>query len=588
MEVTVKCDCALDDGSGHVGAACFHPRKGSVVISCGDQLFEIDALSGAHLWSAPYGRNLLGDVRLISFIDSKSGALNLVVAFQRGDIQVWDSETLQIRDHIAPSRKDESRPIACWACASIGGDPFAFISRTSGGIERVGLSSRRSSKSVKSDGKWKATSIAFSSQLIVAGSDTGDLRFLDPKTLNVLHLFSPSADNKSQHQALNSIFRTAIVSLSFCRMFPHILLSSFQKGGLVLWNLESSLLDDAVPTGPGGLVDAQFHPWFPIVLTVSARGEMTAWDIVVDLRKHAKLRKSTSFMACNFNRTMQGYYRRILPYVPPPNPAPCSKLYLHHTQNLCTVLTSRPEVNRGPGHGNYMLIYSFIDALHPYSLLPMASTCSCPVNLLQNDGVGSNVSDDLSEDLLYFVRSNKVACVSLSQPDVSPRSVASIPSMDSDGKLLRPLHLTRSLRYPLICIAMHASNYRTISHNAGIWKIMLIDVSGKGHEPVDCEADDEHEGRELFFVGIGAPAKPKASRLSAAHSTADRSVSRSKVEDGWSFVMAGRDALFAGDRLIVVSENGNSISLFQLPESSDPAHVTSWQVISKDQLYTLC
>eukprot|EP00291_Cryptomonas_curvata_P020027 CAMPEP_0172164484 /NCGR_PEP_ID=MMETSP1050-20130122/7871_1 /TAXON_ID=233186 /ORGANISM="Cryptomonas curvata, Strain CCAP979/52" /LENGTH=304 /DNA_ID=CAMNT_0012834827 /DNA_START=314 /DNA_END=1225 /DNA_ORIENTATION=+ len=303
MEPKVRCDLVLD-GINHVTAACFHPKKPTIMFGSGDQIIEVDVLSGATLWRSPAGSPGLGDVRLMSFLETKVDSLSLVTAHQHGDIMLWDSESLQVRDHIAPSKKDEGRAATCWVCVNVGGDPFAFLSRGSTGLERVGLSSRRVSKGLKIDGKWKATSIAYSPrQLVVAGSDSGDLRFFDPKTLSTLHTFSPSGDGKGQTQMMSSILRSAVVSLSFCPQQPHMLLSSFQRGGLALWNLNTSSLDAAAATSSGRLVDAHFHPWMPVILTLSDRGDVSAWHVSTpSAARQAELQESGLLQPCNLAR----------------------------------------------------------------------------------------------------------------------------------------------------------------------------------------------------------------------------------------------------------------------------------------------
>ena len=95
---------------------------------------------------------------------------------------------------------------------------------------------------------------------------------------------------------------------------------------------------------------------------------------------------------------------------------------------------------------------------------------------------------------------------------------------------------------------------------------------------MNCEDDDETEGRELFFLGIGAPAKPRVSRLTVPRNILDRSGSESKQDERWSVVLGGRDALFSRNYLLLVSENGCGISILKLPESPDTAHIASWQV----------
>ena len=586
MEPSVQCNAVLE-GNGHFTAACFHPQRPSIVLGCGDQIFEVDGMSGENLWCASASHGL-GDIRLISFLEGKADILNLAIAFQHGDIQLWDSESLQVKDHITPHKKDEGHPAICWVCVNIGGEPFAFLSRGSTGLERIGLSSRRASKPIRADGKWRPTCISYSPrQMIVAGSDSGDLRFLDPKTLNIIHTFVPAIDTKHHFSSSNSIFRTAVVSLSFCPQQPHVLLSSFQGGGLALWNLNTSVLDTAVSTGSAKLIDAMFHPWIPAILTLTSRGEMSAWNFNTNpMTRRAELNPSQLFRPFNFMRLDHAYHCHVLPYLPAPSSARHSKLLFHSTHNIFTILNSPDPESHWAFSATEVsrkLIYRFVDTLCPYSLSPISSVCPCPTDLLEKDGTSSDLLGDFNEDKIYYIRRNRLISMNVSQSDSNPSTVAALPEVDSDGKLLRPLHLTYSHRCPLVAVAMLAVDHvasSSISQRSGCapvaWKVALVDVALRESEGVDAEADDEQEGRELFFIGIGAPAKPQQSRLSSP--PVDRSTTGATLADKWNVILDGRDAVFCGDRMILLLANGVDVSLFRLPESADSAHMASWQV----------
>jgi hypothetical protein len=388
---------------------------------------------------------------------------------------------------------------------------------------------------------------------------------------------------------MSSILRSAVVSMSFCPQQPHMLVSSFQRGGLALWNLSTSSLDAVIATSggrPGRLVDAHFHPWMPLILTLTERGDVSAWHVSAHPRQ-AELQKSRMLLPCNLARLEQAYCRRHLPYLPPPALAGHSKLLLHPAHNLCTVLTARRAAPAGycADAAAHQLLFALADPLCPYSLSPAATVCVCPTGLLERDSREAGPAHGLpaladDSDSVYFVRGGRVACMSASDPDARPALVATLPEVDVHGRALRPLHLTHSARLPLVAVAMRAADGpgpRPAGGGEGAWRVAVLEVGRRECDgDGDGDGDEEEDGRQLFFLGIGAPARPQPSRLSAPPARAERG----GAGDRWSAVVEGRDAVFARERavLLLVWESGGGVSVLALPDSPDPPHVAAWQV----------
>ncbi|KAJ1487111.1 hypothetical protein T484DRAFT_1745253 [Baffinella frigidus] len=188
-------DLGQPGGPAEVSALCFHPSLPLVTLAAtgpqGSEVMQADALSGEVLLRVRTRRH----VRILRHFDlGDVDSAVLVVAFSSGDIEVWDCDTLALREKFAPSRKEVGKAAVVLACSFSGGLPVAFVGRGGSAVERIvlvsqkGKGSKGKEKPLRNDGRWKpvtAISVDVQSGSVAIGHQDGDVRFLDGRTLQV-------------------------------------------------------------------------------------------------------------------------------------------------------------------------------------------------------------------------------------------------------------------------------------------------------------------------------------------------------------------------------------------------------------------
>lgn len=112
MEAGVGGVITLGEGVYEVLALSFHPLRGEVCVAaaspCGCELIEADAVRGDVLVRTPLGRRVrhLGH-QVVGSGDGGGRSAVLVLAYDGGDVEVWDTETRVLKDRMLPPKKDE-------------------------------------------------------------------------------------------------------------------------------------------------------------------------------------------------------------------------------------------------------------------------------------------------------------------------------------------------------------------------------------------------------------------------------------------------------------------------------------------------
>jgi len=105
LEGIEAADIGTTGGPAEVSALCFHPSLPLITLAAtrgqGTEVLQADVLSGEVLLRMRTRRQ----VSILRHLELGGDSVLLVVAFGQGDIEVWDCETMELRERFAPSKR---------------------------------------------------------------------------------------------------------------------------------------------------------------------------------------------------------------------------------------------------------------------------------------------------------------------------------------------------------------------------------------------------------------------------------------------------------------------------------------------------
>jgi hypothetical protein len=153
MEVGVGNFITLGAGLYEVLALSFHPQRGEVCVAtaspCGCELIEADAVSGDVLVRTPLGRRSVRHLQhqVVGSAEGGGGSTVLVLAYDGGDVEVWDTETRVLKDRMLPPKKDEGKAVTAIASSATRTAAIIYYTRGGSAIERVEVGTGKSMRS---------------------------------------------------------------------------------------------------------------------------------------------------------------------------------------------------------------------------------------------------------------------------------------------------------------------------------------------------------------------------------------------------------------------------------------------------------
>lgn len=131
-------------GASEVLALSFHPGRDELVMAAagahGYELIEADAITGHVLARTPLMRRLRHLWHQLSGTD----AAVLILAYDCGDIEVWDSETRVQKDRMLPTKKDEGKAVTAVASGASHTGAVIYYARGGSAIERAEVGTSKS------------------------------------------------------------------------------------------------------------------------------------------------------------------------------------------------------------------------------------------------------------------------------------------------------------------------------------------------------------------------------------------------------------------------------------------------------------
>jgi hypothetical protein len=131
-------------GASEVLAMSFHPCRDELCLAVagahGYELIEADAISGHVIARTPLMRRLRHLWHQLSGTD----AAVLILAYDGGDIEVWDSETRVQKDRMLPSKKDEGKAVTAVASGAAHTGAVIYYARGGSAIERAEVGTSKS------------------------------------------------------------------------------------------------------------------------------------------------------------------------------------------------------------------------------------------------------------------------------------------------------------------------------------------------------------------------------------------------------------------------------------------------------------
>lgn len=267
-------------GPAEVTALSLHPRKPLVTVATaspsGFEVVEADAVSGDVFVRVNVGRR----VRLLKHLDKRDDCY-ILIAFEKGDIELWDCETMAVKDRIVASKKEDGKPVIAWSFVIEGGSLHVYISRGGASLERIVLMEKRG-KALRNDYKnWKPITVVEAQPRggIVVGLADGEVKVVDRKTLHqTAQSFSPSSADPRFAQHL----RFPVSAISFHPRQETLMAVSHVSGSVALWNVRKETFEGIRlhPNPNRQLIDCQFHPWLPSLCALWDDGTLHFWTIV--------------------------------------------------------------------------------------------------------------------------------------------------------------------------------------------------------------------------------------------------------------------------------------------------------------------
>jgi hypothetical protein len=435
MEGEILVDVDLD-GPREVLAACVHPTRSEVWLATMGfgglhTLVEADAVSGSVMSRLELKRR----VRLLARFDTPTALGGdggfLAIAYEKGDIEVWECTNLELKVRHSPNKKDDGKTVECWSVMMHAGMPSAFLSRGGSVMERVSLLSNE--KPLRVDGKCKPlTCIVKHTQAgyLAAGTWDGEVRIIDAKTLLARQVFAP-------HDAK---CRSPVSAMAFSARQPGLMAVSHYHGAIALWNVFSSnSTAESVRVLPNPVVDACFHPWLPVLLTQTDNGEVRSWTLATSATKGHSLAESQLVAPMHMSAMERSYYAHRSVPVKGALMREARKLIFSPRFNFFISIFRRGReiLLANPSAGSNMLVYRLCDHLHPYSMMPIFSTNNCA----QEEGV--------RRDLVTILDGAKMVEFNVQEQKESSNSWA-VPNLESGE--CRALHIVSSSKNRLALV----------------------------------------------------------------------------------------------------------------------------------------
>ena len=130
--------------AGELLALSFHPGRDELCVAAagahGHELIEADAITGQVLVRTPLARR----VRHLWHQLSGGSAAVLILAYDGGDLEVWDSETRVQKDRMLPSKKDEGKAVTAVASGAVHAGAVIYYARGGSAIERAEVGAGKS------------------------------------------------------------------------------------------------------------------------------------------------------------------------------------------------------------------------------------------------------------------------------------------------------------------------------------------------------------------------------------------------------------------------------------------------------------
>ncbi len=130
-------------GASEVLALSFHPGRDELVAAAGAhgyELIEADAITRHVLARTPLMRRLRHLWHQLSGTD----AAVLILAYDCGDIEVWDSEPRVQKDRMLPTKKDEGKAVTAVASGASHTGAVIYYARGGSAIERAEVGTSKS------------------------------------------------------------------------------------------------------------------------------------------------------------------------------------------------------------------------------------------------------------------------------------------------------------------------------------------------------------------------------------------------------------------------------------------------------------
>ena len=282
MEVQAGSVLALGSGSAtapyQVSAVSFHPVRAEVSVAAaglrGCELVEACAHSGEILARTRLERRVqhLRHQHVGTGGGRRSALTLLVLAYDDGNVEVWDAETRAVKARLTPPKKEEGRAVTALATTAGGSAATIYCVRGDSAIERTELGT---GKTFRVDLRSaRITSISAPPQPvtgpIAVGLAEGKVRLLDAKSLATRVSLAPksAAELKGVPKAM---VRSPVTSVSFNPHSANSMAATLQSGVVLFWDIHRAALDDfcIVRSDKSTLIQGQFHPFLPLFLTLS-------------------------------------------------------------------------------------------------------------------------------------------------------------------------------------------------------------------------------------------------------------------------------------------------------------------------------
>jgi len=289
MDADVGGVITLGVGAYEVLSLSFHPLRSEVCVveagAGGCELIEADAISGDILVRTPLVRRVRHVWhQLVGASKGRGGSCVLVLAYEGGDVEVWDSEIRVLKDRMPPTKKDEGRAVTSVTSHVISTTIIIYYIRGGSAIERAEVGSGKSMRVDLKAGLITSISPTVQAQsgFLAVGLVDGEVRLLDGNTLALVHSFAASGlDIKG---LTSTMLRSRVASVGFHPRSTTSLATTLQSGVVLFWDTRRESADCVCMRArqhTQALVHGCFHPFLPLFITLSQDGALVIWPIAI-------------------------------------------------------------------------------------------------------------------------------------------------------------------------------------------------------------------------------------------------------------------------------------------------------------------